>query len=49
MLLTKGHDNEYPTMHYFEIPETYPVNDSIKDFDSVFLEIPAKNCIDWNE
>ena len=39
-----GHVNEYPTIHYFGNPK-HSVNDSIYDFDWVFLEIPVKNCI----
>ena len=40
-----GHVNEYPTMHYFENQRHTHSNNSIYDFDWVFLEIPVKNFI----
>ena len=39
-----GHFNGYPTMHYFGNPG-HSVNDSVHNFDWVFLEIPARYCI----
>ena len=39
-----GHVNEYPSMRCFGIP-AHSVNDSIYDFDWVFVEIPVKCCI----
>ena len=39
-----GHVNEYPIMQFFGNPR-HSANDSIYNFDWVFLEIPVKNCI----
>ena len=35
-----------PTKHYFGIPIHTTVNDSIYEFDLVFLEILVKNCVE---